>query len=243
MKMKQVRSVAAFFLITSIGQLSAIVVATDTFDGGSELNGGTGWAADWTMSNTFFPSGQIDGNSLGGFGSGSTSRQISPVQTTAGDLATLGLSLRSNYDINSLGGTELGVNFLDSSGNALLTLKFANGSGDLLVNDGGNDFGSAGLTFATGEIYDFAFSSVIGSSEYSFTAAGRGASGSTSGTDFTYSGRSTGSIGGFEVFWTGPGESGNDIFLDNVSVDIIPEPSVALLNGLGIFALLRRRRA
>jgi hypothetical protein len=36
--------------------------------------------------------------------------------------------------------------------------------------------------------------------------------------------------------------SGRDLYVDNLSLAVIPEPSVALLGGLGVLALLRRRR-
>jgi hypothetical protein len=35
---------------------------------------------------------------------------------------------------------------------------------------------------------------------------------------------------------------GNRVIFDNVALDSIPEPSVALLGGLGLLGLLRRRR-
>lgn len=39
------------------------------------------------------------------------------------------------------------------------------------------------------------------------------------------------------------GTSGQEAFLDNLTVTAVPEPSAALLGGLGMLALLRRRRA
>ncbi|MEM9081011.1 MAG: hypothetical protein AAGC74_10005 [Verrucomicrobiota bacterium] len=234
----------------SAGFVSAATVATDDFSGSNQSNGGTGWASDWSASNTYQSTvGKIDGDTMGGFASGSVSRSISPSQTTAGDTAEWSISLRSDYDVVSddfNGGLvrQLGMNVLDDAGGVLLTMKFVEGSSDLLLNDGGSDFGVSGLSFLANEIYDFSFSSVIGSNQYSFEVTGRGATGTASGMDFTYNGRTTGGVGGFQVFWTGPGGSGNDIFIDNAQVDVtaIPEPTSALLALVGGLVLMRRKR-
>ena len=49
-------------------------------------------------------------------------------------------------------------------------------------------------------------------------------------------------LGQYNSTLNGLGSSGNQAFFDNVRLDIVPEPSTALLGGLGILALLRRRR-
>jgi hypothetical protein len=46
----------------------------------------------------------------------------------------------------------------------------------------------------------------------------------------------------FEIRWSPVTNGTNDIFIDNVSFTV-PEPSAALMAGLGTLALLRRRRA
>lgn len=60
--------------------------------------------------------------------------------------------------------------------------------------------------------------------------------GSTSNAFFN-----TGSTLDFETVSVGNGNGGG-IFVDNFSVTPIPEPSIALLGGLGLLGLLRRRR-
>jgi hypothetical protein len=57
----------------------------------------------------------------------------------------------------------------------------------------------------------------------------------------------TDSVPAPEGGWTDPANIGADgvsaaFYLDNVKMEIIPEPSAALLGGLGLLALLRRRR-
>ena len=42
---------------------------------------------------------------------------------------------------------------------------------------------------------------------------------------------------------TGADNNESTIFFDNVRLTVVPEPSVALLGGLGVFGLLRRRRS
>jgi hypothetical protein len=43
-------------------------------------------------------------------------------------------------------------------------------------------------------------------------------------------------------FFEGSGSNGREVLIDSISYSVIPEPSSALLGGIGMLALLRRRR-
>ncbi|MCF7676406.1 MAG: PEP-CTERM sorting domain-containing protein [Akkermansiaceae bacterium] len=62
------------------------------------------------------------------------------------------------------------------------------------------------------------------------------------GFTFTPDTAATATITLGNVYDGGTGDN-DGVFLDNVSVTAIPEPTTALLGGLGLLALLRRRRA
>ena len=105
------------------------------------------------------------------------------------------------------------------------------------------DFSSANLTLSDNTTYAFYLNPDSGSS---FVWAGTNSSSAyTGGEAMTVF---AANLGGAQGFWTGDGsQAGNpslDIAGDRVfSVTAIPEPSTALLGGLGLLALLRRRRA
>ncbi len=220
---------------------TATIVASDNFESNS-TTGGTGWASAWNFNNgNHYVSGasKIDGTySLGQYGQGDVaSRLVSPSITTTGTGVELKFSFRADWDVVNPGGgfsnSEIGVNVLNASSSTLFTFKFNQGNSQLRLNDGGGDFGpSSSLTFATGNIYDFTFQSAIGSNQYSFQVARRGSSETASGTNYMYSGRTTNSIGGLVFFVTAPSNSGNDGFLDSVSVSAVPEPTAFLFGGL-----------
>ena len=232
----------------------AAIVATDNFETNT-TSGGTGWSSAWSISGgSYINSGSIiDGQySLGLFGQGNTAtRSIATPVATTGDIVTVSWSLRAGWDVvtdnNGDITSQLGINLLDQGGNTLITFKFLDGAlnGKLQVNDGNADFAINDITFATNNIYDFTFTSEIGTNTYDFTVNRRGSSESfATPSSYTYQGgRSTGSFEEILFFMTAPSGAGNDGFLDSVSVAVIPEPSAALLGGLGMLALLRRRRA
>lgn len=108
------------------------------------------------------------------------------------------------------------------------SLAWGSNTGDVL------GIGQGGLAAKTGSIrVDFFFSD--------FNA------GSTVNYQVFFDGGSVGS-GSFE--WSGTnenyigldGRSGSDVSFDNLSISTVPEPSFALLGGLGLLGLLRRRR-
>ena len=229
----------------AVGMANAAIVAADDFESNSTA-GGSGWVGDWTISggNYMAGTGLIDGTySLGLFGQANVaSRLVSPTISTSGDLVTIGWSLRAGWDVAGNGGSEIGMNILNSSSSVLLTLKFVAGTTSLTLNDGGNDFARS-ITFSEGSVYDFTFTSAIGASSYSFTVNRDNGAETDAGNNFAYqAGRTTNNIGGLQFFVTAPTGEGNDGFLDSVSVAAVPEPSHAMLAGLGALGLALRRR-
>ncbi|HSP41320.1 MAG TPA: hypothetical protein VLO11_00475 [Luteolibacter sp.] len=233
---------------------SGAVIANDDFESNS-TTGGSGWASGWSVSGgSYMNSGSvIDGTyTLGLYGQNNDAVRsvVSPI-TTTGDIVTVSWSMRAGWDVvtDNDGGvtSELGLNLRDQNGNTLITFKFLDGAqnGKLQVNDGGSNFAINDITFATNNIYDFTFTSELGTNTYDFTVNRRGSSESfsTPANTYFFTGGSMTSFEDVRFFMTAPSGSGNDGFLDSVSVTVIPEPSAALLGGLGMLALLRRRRA
>ncbi len=219
-------------------QAFGVLVASDDLESNS-LSGGSGWNSAWNVSGGSYVNGEgkiDDTYSLGLFGTSNASRLISPEINSNGLEVTLSFSLRADWDVVNPGGmfsgSEIGVNVLDGLSQTLFTMKFVQDNSQLLLNDGGSDFSIGTLTFGTGNVYDFTFTSEIGSDTYSFTADRRGSAESISGTNFGYNSRMTNSFGGLQFFVTAPTGVGNDGFIDSISVSAIPEASPLLLGTL-----------
>jgi hypothetical protein len=217
---------------------SAELVASDDFETNTLSKGtGTEWSTAWNTSGGNYISGasKIDGTySLGLYGGASASRLVNASITTTAAAVELKFSFRADWDVVNPGfgfsGSEIGVTIRNASSQPLFTYKFNQGNSQLRLNDGGGDFSpGTSLTFARNDIYDFTFESAIGSNQYSFQVSRRGNSETASGTNFTYSaGRTTNSIGGINFFVNAPSGSGNDGFLDGVSISAVPEVSPML---------------
>lgn len=101
------------------------------------------------------------------------------------------------------------------------------------------DFSSANLTLSDNTTYAFYLKPDSGSS---FSWAGNSASSYAGGEAM---GVFASNLGGGPGFWTGNGDNSpsSDIAGDRVfSVTAVPEPSIAILGGFGLLALLRRRK-
>ncbi|GAA5483696.1 hypothetical protein [Haloferula sargassicola] len=221
--------------------VGASTIATDDFESNS-LSGGSGWSGSWSTNNSYLNgSSKVDGSyALGLYGENSTAtRDVSPSLTTAGALVSFSWSLRADWDAVASG--QIGVNLRESNGDTLATFKFVSGSSNLLVNDGGGDFGISQVSFGQGSIFDFTFSSEVGTNTYSFSATKRGTSETFSASNYTFSSRTNDGIGGIQFFVTAPSGSGNDGFIDSVSVSAVPEPT-SFLAGLTLYLGLASRR-
>ena len=237
--------------LVTMGMLGSAFAQSDNFESGTFPNTGTGWSDAWTnnLGQQFLEGGanRIDGAaSMGIFGNSFSSRHFTSPLTFTG--VTISWSMKSPVDLSANSGSSFGFQILGPGDAVVITFKFQNGFGGLVMNDGATDFEPAGtLTYSAGAVYDFSISFNPGNNNfYSFSATQRGG-GMTTGSNFTFSGASANpaSANGVRFFANMPSGSGNDAILDNVQV--IPEPSTyALLAGptlLGALMYVRRRRA
>jgi hypothetical protein len=196
-------------------------------------NGGTGFGA-WTLTNS------NGGSYVGGTGQGDPSFGLWSNGTGAFSTALrpfTGGALNSGQTFNvNIGHTvtingEIGVQFQNSSGASLFTLKFVGGQSDWQLNDGGSDFG-AGQAYVANTSLGFSFT-YNGGNSYSYTF------GTGSGNNFTASNNLT-DIRQVLFYSNNQGPDQN-FGINNLSV--VPEPSTYALLGLGAaFGLWQFRR-
>lgn len=225
----------------SIGLVQGATII-DNFESNS-FSGGTGWSGNWGGSTQRFTADNIDGNFAAGLFTDGAGQQLIARNFSSITVGTV----TASWSVRGTGGfadyNRIGFNLkgLMSGGSTnIITLKFEDAFSTLRMNDGNVDFGAGTVGYTDGAIYDFTFTSSIGSNQYSWTVAQRGG-GSSSGTNFNYSfGRTLTNVSGVEFYWDANGGAGNDGFIDNISV--VPEPTAALLGSLGMLGLLRRRR-
>ncbi len=128
------------------------------------------------------------------------------------------------------GGENSAINAGDTTFGAL-----ARGDGRMETHDNGvasPSFGTAGANVTRSAQFNYAFTSWNAGTTVTFTGI---IDGNTIATDtFTWDASND-----MKIIFTGI-ETGST--MDNIVVSTIPEPSAALLGGLGLLALLRRRR-
>lgn len=229
------------FIATAASLPAATII--DNFESNS-LTGGSGWSGGWTTggSGSFVNvASQINGVHSGAlFGTSSLARDFTAISTgtVTATWSLKGLPAFGNF--NELGLTIRGLK--SNSATNLLTLKFTDAnSGNVTLNSGGSDFNQGTFGYNGGSIYDFLFTSTVGSTQYSWSVNERNTANTASGINFTYDdGSSLTNVSGLTFFWGANSGGGNDGLIDQVSV--IPEPSAAILGAIGSLILLRRRR-
>ena len=141
-------------------------------------------------------------------------------QTTSIDLATLGVANSDYVGIDFRQGATTGIGYNFQGGGSNYNVFSASGVTDSNVGFS-SDFKTISLKRDTSTNYTL---SIDGTSFGSLTLA-----------------NSTTAIDGIRVFNNTSG-SGNDVLFDNFTVTAVPEPSSAVLLGLGALALIFRRR-
>lgn len=198
-------------------------------------NGGSGFGS-WTLSSS------NGGSYIGSTGQGdpsfglyansdpgnysTASRSFTGGALTSGQTFSIDLGHTANITTNK----DLGINLTDG-GSVVFTLKFVGGATNWVLDDGGGGTFGSGQNYAPNTSLTFSFT-YEGGNNYSYTF------GTGSGTNYTATNDISG-IDGIELFNTGQG-SGENFGFNNLT--IVPEPSIALLGGLGLLCLLRRRR-
>lgn len=234
---------------------SAALLAYDGYDGGTVVNGGTGWQANWTVSDNVLGTNLSSGNGLvttggsatvGWFGNGQALRRFSAAPINTG---TLWISWLQTS--NTVAGNPTQLRILNGSNVLLMFGKHFNNTTDwAIMSDGGGSIQSAsgvGMTgtqfltasmeFSTGQVNLYVNPTGLGAGLA--PAAGLAASW-TSGLHFS---------SGFDRIVTTAETATMNVDEFRVGttwqdVSPIPEPSTYALLGLGLAALvfLRRRK-
>ena len=227
----------------------------NTYAGLTTISGGTLFANNASGSATGTGAVNVDaGGKLAGTGfiapTGTDGINVTGVLAPGGSVGTgnLTLNLGSTTGTAAMAGGSGFEFLLDTAGLAINTV----GTSDMLAIAGAaaNDFS---FTAITGNNVDFLNSGLLGfyklfdtSLNIADTATdtwGNLVYDSVTGvvsSGLTYSNLAGGYTGNFIV---GTGISGNNGDLGDIYFQVIPEPSAALLGGLGTLLLLRRRRA
>jgi fibronectin-binding autotransporter adhesin len=224
---------------------SLVATASNTYSGGTAISGGTLFANNASGSATGTGAISVTAGTLGGSGTlaptGADGISVSGVLAPGGALNTIG-TLTLN-----MGGTT-GTVAMNSGASFEFQLGLPGGS---ISSVGTSDL----LSLASASASDFAFngnnvnflsSGALGfyklfdtSSDNANTWTGL-AFDSTTGVvsaGLTYSNLASGLSGNFLVGTAGNGGTTGDIYFQ-----VVPEPRAALLGGLGLLLLLRRRR-
>lgn len=183
--------------------------------------------------NTFSSLSVSNGATLAGEGNGTSTGMVSAI-TLNGGVSTGGMLAPGDGtvgDLGSLYGTSLAWNGSTTTAfsQMLFNLATSSATSDLMVLSGA-------MTKGTGSFFQFDFGGTGDTSvarTYTLVQAASGF-GTFSASDFSYTGLDAGiASGSFAIV-------GNDLQFTTV---VVPEPGAALLGGLGMLALLRRRRS
>lgn len=250
----KLRNLIASLAMTTAAAQGAVVgadYASDTAYNGGWNNGTDGGTATtfgaWTLTSTGGAAGRFIGDSTS---LGSPGADINTSGESFGMFGHSGQTSEAFRDFNgntlSVGQTftlDLAVNFrngikgfdLRNSSDAVI-FNFNVASDDYVVQFAATGNGSIGNSYSANTEFQLSFTQTSGSGgTWSIIRSG-GISDSDSGT---YSGVAE-NFKFYEAFTTGGGAAQDNLFIN--SLVVVPEPSAALLGGLGVLALLRRRR-
>lgn len=201
-----------------------------------------------------------------GAGDGAIGRAFDGMGLNGGVDATLPVTISFDLRIDSLANWDANGDYISlhsSSGNYNVSGSSSfiiraygaspsagqNGTEWLLYNGAGDggafstaNFVNSGMTLAAGTTYHFEITSFASTEMYNVSIS----NGSTS-VNFTNLGWRANAAAGLQtnLAFNNRESSAGDAFgysLDNINISGVPEPSVALLGGLGVIGLLRRRR-
>lgn len=205
----------------------------DTFGAWSLTTGG-GDSGHFIGSSTSLgsPGGDINtsGESFGMFGhSGQTSEAFRDFN---GNTLGVGQTFSLDLAVNFRNGNK-GFDLRDSTDAVIF--NFNVGADDYTVNNATTGSGSIGATYSADSVFSLSFDqTTAGGGTWSITRTG--------GVSDFDTGTYTGVAENFKFYVsnTDNGDAANNMFANNLTV--IPEPSAALLGGIGALLLLRRRR-
>ncbi len=253
----KLRYLFATFALTTSSSFGAVILGSDfasdaAYDGPAFWttgdDGGTaGTFGAWTLTNGGASSGRFIGDSTS---LGSPGANINTVGESFGMFAHTGQTSDAFRNFNgntlSVGQTfslNLAVNFrngnkgfdLRNSSNAVI-FNFNIGGDTYVVNNATTGNGTIGNTYSANSAFALSFTQTTGTGgTWSITRSG--------GVSDLDSGTYTGVPENFKFYnsqTTGGGAAQDNLFFNSLSV--VPEPSAALLGGLGALMLLRRRR-
>lgn len=237
MKLKNLIAMVPFALASLA---SGATVSTWSASGGA--NPGTdGWTQNLSGTGGWFQ-GNSAGNAGGSSGAGAgnpawglwanDSGVSAATWSLVGGALTVGQTLGIDFDNGWVDSGGVGVQFTSGGTVALAVFLNNGGPGYEIQNSTGNVTSGQGWT---GNGFNISVE-LTGSGTYALDFLGYSGTGTLANT--------LTSIDGIRVYAndpTGSGSGGNyDVFFNNISV--VPEPSAALLGGIGLLALLRRRR-
>jgi len=240
MKMKTSILLAAS-LALAVGANAATVIASNTtFDGAN--------VQEWNNAN-YNSTSHVVQNYSGDYGTPYNLAQSFSTGTLGTDnlLSEISVGTVGDVSLSTVTAYLYAATTGDSSGNylavgaspvATATINLSAVTGPTTVTF---DFSSANLTLSDNTTYAFYLSSATSSFAWAGNSTSSYAGGEAAGVFMS-------NLGGGPGFWLGNGDTAGDstrnVAGDRVfSVTAIPEPSAALLGGLGMLALLRRRRA
>lgn len=241
-------ALACASLIASAAMSQAAVIIADDFsygDGGLDgQNGGTGFGSNfWFQTST-----SVSGGVAGGTGNASARRNFA---ATLGTTGTIWLSFDwGNSSKPTENGSYGGITFYETQADFDANQRFL--IGNTWPGSGHDVWQMTNATPTTELNYSGMKTAVarmdLGAGTVSLWLGATGSPVDVSGAAVaTASGLSLTNLGGIRINgqdFGGVGQSFDNLIIGTtmLDVDAIPEPSTALLGGLGLLALLRRRR-